>query len=101
PKLRANAVAGIASDLAQYLRSSDAALPASGESFHQASGSFAKLDPLLQSGIRGKAASAYETLQSGNSGADACNAMLPLFDGILAVAGKRRTETVGDLVFLP
>ena len=57
------------------------------------------LDPVLQTGIRGLAATDYESMNSTSK--SACIAKIPLSDAVLAYAGLRRTEIVGDMQFLP
>jgi hypothetical protein len=69
--------------------------------FVQTNGPFVGLDAVLQSGIRGIAAHTYETLQTGQTSKKECLAQIPLSQGLLAYAGKRRTEQLGDIVFLP
>jgi hypothetical protein len=60
------------------------------------------LDAALQAGIRDTAARTYDTLQTGQtSEGTCCVAAVPLSQGVLAFAGKARTETLGDVVFLP
>jgi hypothetical protein len=67
----------------------------------QAKGSFVGLDAILQSGIRGTAAHTYETLQTGQTSKKECIAQIPLSEGLLAYVGKKRTEQLGNIVFLP
>jgi hypothetical protein len=64
---------------------------------------FKGLDAALQAGIRHTAASDYSTLQGGQaSESTCCVAQVPLADGLLAFAGKKRVQGgVGDVVFLP
>lgn len=71
------------------------------DSLHEANKAFARFDSAIQSGIRGIAASSYDTMQSGQSTAKQCIAQIRLSNGLLAFAGSRRTETVGDIFFLP
>lgn len=71
------------------------------DSLHEANGPFAGFDSAIQSGIRGLAAASYTTLQSGQSSNKTCIARIPLSGGLLAFAGNKRTETVGDILFLP
>ncbi len=71
------------------------------DSLHRANKAFARFDSAIQSGIRGVAASSYHTMESGQSTAKECIAQLRLSHGLLAFAGKVRTEAVGDIVFLP
>ena len=71
------------------------------DTLHQANGPFSGFDSAMQSGIRGVAAAFYETMQSGQSTAADCIAKVPLSQALLALAGKRRTEAVGDILFLP
>lgn len=88
----------------QALRSSLCCRPNGHEfndSLHQASGPFAGFDSAMQSGVRGASAAHYETMQSGQSTASECIAKVPLSNGLLALAGKKRTEAVGDILFLP
>ncbi len=58
------------------------------------------LDAALQAGIRGNAASEYKMLQTGQT-SDRAYPRIPLSQGLLAYAGKRRTEQLGNIVFLP
>jgi hypothetical protein len=60
-----------------------------------------KWDAVLQDGIRGVAARAYETLQSGQTSKKECKAYIPLSHAILAFAGKARVESIGEITFLP
>lgn len=62
---------------------------------------FVGFDASLQAGIRGISAASYETLQSGETGKSACLANVPLSEGLLAFTGKKRTESVGKIRFLP
>jgi hypothetical protein len=71
------------------------------DSLHEANGPFAGFDSAIQSGIRGLAAASYSTLQSGQSSNKTCIAHIPLSGGLIAFAGYKRTETVGDISFLP
>lgn len=71
------------------------------DSLHEANGPFAGFDSAIQSGIRGVAAASYDTLQSGQSSDEVCIAHIPLSDGLLAFAGYKRSETIGDILFLP
>ena len=80
---------------------SDVDLSDQEDSLHRANKAFARFDSAIQSGIRGVAASSYDTMQSGQSTAKECIAQIRLSHGLLAFAGKARTETVGDIVFLP
>ena len=60
------------------------------------------LDAVLQSGIRNTAAASYETLQSGQTATSTCCVLkIPLSEGVLAFAGKKRVEGVGEITFLP
>lgn len=59
------------------------------------------LDSALQAGVRGVAASRYETLQTSQTSDRVCIADLPLSQGVLAYAGKRRVGRVGEITFLP
>ncbi len=62
----------------------------------------AGLDAPLQAGIRHTAAASYATLQSGQTSPSTCCVLkIPLSDGILAFAGKKRVEAVGEMTFLP
>jgi hypothetical protein len=70
-------------------------------SLHQANGPFSGLDSAIQSGIRGIAAASYHTMESGQSSDTVCIAQIPLSQGFLAVCGKNRTQTIGDIIFLP
>ena len=58
-------------------------------------------DSILQTGIRGIAAYSYETLQTGQTSKPECKADIPLGQGILAFAGEKRTERLGNILFLP
>jgi hypothetical protein len=58
-------------------------------------------DASLQAGIRGIAASAYLTLQGGQSSDSRCLAKIPLSDQLLAFAGTKRIEPAGSITFLP
>jgi hypothetical protein len=58
-------------------------------------------DAILQAGIRGLSATKYETLQSGQTSKKECIAQIPLSHGFLAFVGRNRTETIGQIVFLP
>jgi len=60
-----------------------------------------KYDAVLQAGIRGLAAKNYDTLQSGQTSKKECKASIPLFQGLLAFAGMKRVESVGEIIFLP
>jgi hypothetical protein len=71
------------------------------ESLHLANGPFSGLDSAIQSGIRGTAAASYHTLQSGQSSDKVCIAQIPLHQGFLAFCGSKRTQSIGDIVFLP
>ena len=62
---------------------------------------FVKLDSTLQAGIRGISAANYETLQTGQTSKKECKAMIPLSEGLLAFAGKKRAENVSRIYFLP
>lgn len=58
-------------------------------------------DAALQDGIRGVSARAYDTLQTGQTSKQECKAAIPLFQALFAFAGKKRTEGIGDVTFLP
>lgn len=58
-------------------------------------------DSILQTGIRGIAAYSYETLQTGQTSRPECKADIPLGQGMLAFAGEKRTESLGNILFLP
>lgn len=58
-------------------------------------------DSILQTGIRGIAAYSYETLQTGQTSKPECKADIPLGQGMLAFAGEKRTESLGNILFLP
>jgi hypothetical protein len=60
-----------------------------------------KYDATLQDGIRGISAYLYETLQTGQTSKKECKAQIPLAHGVLAYAGLRRTEGIGNITFLP
>lgn len=64
---------------------------------------FRGLDAALQAGIRHTAAAEYDTLQGGQaSPSTCCMAKIPLADGLLAFAGKKRVHAgFGDILFLP
>lgn len=62
---------------------------------------FVGLDSVLQAGIRGISAANYETLQTGQTSKKECKANIPLSEGLLAFAGKKRTETASEILFLP
>ncbi len=64
---------------------------------------FKGLDAALQSGVRHIAAADYNTLQGGQtSESTCCVAEIPLADGLLGFAGKKRVHAgVGDFLFLP
>ncbi|MBT9142468.1 MAG: hypothetical protein DDT32_01098 [Syntrophomonadaceae bacterium] len=66
-----------------------------------AKGAFVGLDAVLKSGIRGVSAASYDTLRSGETSKRACLADIPLSQGLLAFAGKKRTENIADIMFLP
>lgn len=77
-----------------------------GESFNdkysvEAKKALVGLDSVLQDGIRGISAYSYETLQTGQTSKKECKAMIPLSDGLLAFAGKKRTENLSNIYFLP
>lgn len=90
----------------EYCKSLRSSL-SNGKSFHEeyhvpATKALTGVDAALQAGIRDISALKYETLQSGQtSESTCCVARVPLSDGILAFAGKKRTEGVGNIVFLP
>lgn len=56
------------------------------------------LDPVLQSGIRGLQSANYDSM---DSSAAKYTARIPLSDALIAYAGIKRTESVGDMQFLP
>lgn len=58
-------------------------------------------DSILQTGVRGIAAYSYETLQTGQTSKPECKADIPLGQGMLAFAGGKRTESLGNILFLP
>lgn len=60
-----------------------------------------RYDATLQTGIRGISAHSYETLQTGQTSKPECKADIPLGQGMLAYAGKKRTESLGNILFLP
>ncbi|MCF6154893.1 MAG: hypothetical protein E3K36_06505 [Candidatus Brocadia sp.] len=60
-----------------------------------------KYDAALQTGIRGISACSYETLQTGQTSKAECKADIPLGQGLLAYAGRKRTESLGNILFLP
>ena len=100
PKAKGKSPA-LSNDINIYLRSQNMLLPATVGTSHLGTGTFSGLDSVLQSGMRGISASSYETLQSGNTSDKDCLAKIDLIDGLLAVAGLKRTESVGDIIFLP
>jgi hypothetical protein len=100
PKPKGNVIA-IAAQVREYLQSPNVTPSASCRTSHEGVGIFSGLDSVLQTGMRGTAASSYETLQSGNTSAKECRAEIRFVDGLLAVGGAIRTDTIGDLVFLP
>jgi hypothetical protein len=57
------------------------------------------LDPALQSGIRGLSAAEYDSMNSTSK--FQCKATIPLSDALIAYAGLRRTEGIGEIQFLP
>lgn len=69
--------------------------------FFLAEKTFKGFDSVLKTGIRGISASTYETLQTGQTSKRECKAEIPLHEGLFAFAGKKRTETVADIMFLP
>ncbi|MCC7211529.1 MAG: hypothetical protein IT451_06700 [Candidatus Brocadia sp.] len=71
------------------------------EFFVKAERDFVGLDAVLQTGIRGVAAYCYETLQTGQTSKSECKAEIPLSQGMLAYVGKKRTENLGNIMFLP
>lgn len=73
------------------------------EVFVPATKAFSGLDSTLQAGIRGVAASKYTTLQTGQASESTyCVVKIPLSDGFLAFAGKKRIEkNIGNVTFLP
>jgi hypothetical protein len=75
--------------------------PIANKDYVKTKGAFSKFDPILQAGIRGISAYTYETLQTGETSTPVCIATIPLYHGLLAFAGKKRTATIGNIVFLP
>ncbi len=67
----------------------------------QAKNALGGLDSALQDGIRGASAANYETLQTGQTSKKECKAMIPLSEGLLAFAGKKRTDNLSNIYFLP
>ena len=60
------------------------------------------LDAILQAGIRNVSAARYDSMQTGQTSESTCCVLrIPLSDGVLAFAGKKRVEPVGNVVFLP
>ena len=96
PKAKGKSPA-LSNDINIYLRSQNMLLPATVGTSHLGTGTFSGLDSVLQSGMRGISASSYETLQSGNTSDKDCLAKIDLIDGLLAVAGLKRTASVGDI----
>lgn len=58
-------------------------------------------DPVLQTGVRDTSAYAYETLQSGQTSRRECKTSVALSDAVLAHAGGKRIDRLGDITFLP
>lgn len=73
------------------------------EAFTPATKDCSGVDSALQAGIRDVAATSYKTLQtSQTSESTCCVAKIPLAQGLLAFAGKKRVEVgVGNITFLP
>ena len=67
----------------------------------KAKGGFVGLDAVLQAGIRGIAACSYKTIQTGAASEVDCQATMSLSHGLFAYAGKKRTESIGKIMFLP
>lgn len=59
------------------------------------------LDRSLQAGIRGIAASDYETMQSAQTSKKVCIAAVPLSQALLANSGRNRILRLGNISFLP
>ena len=59
------------------------------------------LDRSLQAGVRGTAASDYETMQSAQTSKKTCIAEVPLSQAVLANSGRRRVLRLGNISFLP
>jgi hypothetical protein len=57
------------------------------------------LDPVLQSGIRGVSAAEYDSMNSSSN--PRCKATVPLSEALVAYSGRVRTETIGEITFLP
>lgn len=76
-------------------------IAAEDEIFVKAEREFVGLDAILQTGIRGVAAHSYETLQAGQTTKSECKAIIPLSQGMLAYSGKKRTENLANVMFLP
>jgi len=62
---------------------------------------FVGFDSVLKTGVRGISASSYETLQTGQTSKRECKAEIPLNEGLLAYTGKKRSENLADIMFLP
>jgi hypothetical protein len=69
--------------------------------FVKAEKEFVGLDAVLQTGIRGVSAYTYETLQTGQTSKVECKVEIPLSQGLLAFAGKKRCEAIARILFLP
>ncbi|MBT9140319.1 MAG: hypothetical protein DDT30_00895 [Dehalococcoidia bacterium] len=92
----------LAEDYCSRLRSSlvnDAVFP--DKYFAPANRALVGLDAILQSGIRGVSAAFYDTLRSSETSNSRCLAAIPLPEGLLAFAGKKRTENIANIMFLP
>jgi len=97
-----NPKAGPFCSLLHYSLSTGVSFPNGEQKWTPAVKALSGLDAALQSGIRHTAASSYETLQSGQtSPSSVCVLKIPLSDGVLAFAGKKRIEGIGDITFLP
>lgn len=72
------------------------------EVYAPATKAFSGLDSALQAGVRATSGARYATLQSSQtSESTCCVARIPLSDGLLAFAGKKRIESLGNIIFLP
>jgi hypothetical protein len=92
----------VAEDYCSQLRSSLASGTIFQDKFSApANKAFVGLDATLQSGIRGISAASYDTLRSGETSKRACLADIPLSEGLLAFVGKKRMESLANIVFLP
>ncbi len=87
--------------LAEILGSLVKGIPPSSTRDVPVKGALQGVDAALQTGVRGVAALDYDTLETSQTSRKECQAGVALPDAVLAYAGKRRTETVGEITFLP